>query len=292
MMPLHLIPSLSTSEMAAGHGLRHPLQTMAASMNRREVQGILGAAAALAALAPLIAHAQAPAIPPGETAIQVGFLIYPDMILLDLVSPLTIFSIMGAKTHFAWKSLEAVQTDVGVPFAPTTNLDNCPRDLDVLFVPGGLKGTVAVMQDPAILEFLADRGSRAGHVTRVCTGSLALAAAGLLNGYKATSHWYVRDLLTLMGASVVNERVVIDRNRVTAGGVTAGMDFAFSLCGLLRGAQFARRLQLVLEYAPKPPFDAGTPDTAGPELTRTILEARAPLLKAARLAAESAGKPR
>ncbi len=124
------------------------------------------------------------------------------MVLLDLVSPQTVFSLLMAEVHLVGKERKAMRTDLGIPITPTVTYADCPADLDVLFVPGGLWGSVALMDDGATLEFLADRGRRARYVTSVCTGSLLLGAAGLLNGYRATSHWYVRDLLPLMGAAV------------------------------------------------------------------------------------------
>ena len=146
--------------------------------------------------------------------------------MLDLVGPLTVLSILGAEIHLIGKTRDPCSTDIGIPVTPTMSLAECPRDLDVLFVPGGLKGTLTVMQDAEMLSVIADRGLRARYVTSVCTGALVLGAAGLLRGHRATSHWYVRDLLDRFGATVATDRVVVDRNRITAGGVTAGVDSA------------------------------------------------------------------
>jgi cyclohexyl-isocyanide hydratase len=220
-------------------------------------------------------------------------LVHPDMILLDLVGPQTVFSIAMADIHLVWKNLDPVATDVGLPVTPNTTFATCPTDLDVLFVPGGLKGSVALMQDAEVLGFLADRGALARYVTSVCTGSLVLGAAGLLNGYRATSHWYVRDILPVMGALADPNRVVVDRNRITGGGVTAGLDFGLTLAAALRGGDYARRIQLLLEYAPRPPFDAGEPESAGGVLVQEVLDRRMPLIAAARSAAVAlAGAPR
>ena len=134
-------------------------------------------------------------------------------------------------------------------------------------MPGGSKGTIAMMRDPEVLAFLADRGSRARYVVSVCTRSLVLGAAGLLHGYRATSHWYVGDLLPLLGAVPVDDRVVIDRNRITGAGVTAGLDLGLTLSTKIRDAQFAKMQQLAFEYDPQSPFHAGNPKDAGPELT-------------------------
>jgi cyclohexyl-isocyanide hydratase len=260
-------------------------------MNRRELALALGSVAVAArgglrpALAAQAVEQSGGAAMSNSPRPKVGMLVYPDMVLLDLVGPQTMLSMTMAEIHLVWKSLDPVVTDVGLPVTATATFATCPADLDVLVVPGGLKGTVALMQDKAVLAFLADRGSRARYVTSVCTGSLALGAAGLLDGYRATSHWYVRDLLPLMGATVVKDRVVVDRNRITGGGVTAGLDFGLTLAAALKGDDYARRIQLLLEYAPKPPFDAGEPETAGETLVHEVLERRLPLIAEARRAA-------
>lgn len=228
--------------------------------------------------------------PPGAASLKVGMLIYPQMIMLDLVGPQTVLTIMPSDIHLIWKTSEPVLTDIGVPVTPTATFDTCPADLDVLFVPGGLPGSVALMNDPEVLEFLADIGSRARYITSVCTGSLVLGAAGLLRGYQATSHWYARDLLPLMGAEVSSSRVVVDRNRITGSGVTAGIDFGLLLAALLTDEANAKRIQLLIEYDPMPPFQAGSPEQAGPETVHTVLESRATPLAAAYDAATRAGQ--
>jgi cyclohexyl-isocyanide hydratase len=138
------------------------------------------------------------------------------------------------------------------------------------------------------VTILADPASRARFVTSVCTGSLLLGAAGLLNGYRATSHWYVRDLLPLMGATLDGGRVVEDRNRITGGGVTAGIDFGLALAARLRGEDYARRVQLAVEYDPQPPFGSGSPERAGESLVGEMRQRRAPMIAAARAAANRA----
>ena len=198
--------------------------------------------------------------------LQIGMLIYPGLTLLDLIGPQTALSWHG-QTILVAKTLDLVTSDSGIGIQPTMTFSGCPDQLDVLFVPGGM-GTAAVMEDAETLHFLADRGARAGWVASVCSGSLILAAAGLLQGYKATTHWAAYDALAALGVEVVKERVVVDRNRVSGGGVTAGIDFGLTLLAKLRGEQAAKMTQLAMEYDPKPPFDCGTPDTAGPELTR------------------------
>lgn len=228
------------------------------------------------------------AIPPD--APKVAMLVYPKMVAQDLIGPMTVLNILRCRIALVWKDRTPVPTDVGIPFAATQTFEECPRDLDVLFVPGGIMGTIDCMNDPAVMAFLADRGARARWVTSVCTGSLVLAAAGLLKGYDATSHWAVADLLPLMGARHVDSRVVIDRNRMTGGGVTAGIDFGLTLAARLRDEEAARGVQLTIEYAPQPPFQNGTPAEAGPARVAAARSRRTWMDAQAKLAAQAAGK--
>jgi cyclohexyl-isocyanide hydratase len=218
-------------------------------------------------------------------------LIYPTFILLDLFGPHAVFASLGnVKVHLVWKTRDTVLAATGVPIQPTTAFSECPKDVDILFVPGGLEGGTAIMNDPEVIDFLSDRGQRAKYVTSVCTGSLLLGAAGLLRGYRATSHWTVRELLPLFGAEPVTQRIVEDRNRITGGGVTAGIDFGLYVAAKLRDEQYAKMLQLVLEYDPQPPFHAGSPEGAGEALTSHVRQRRAPAVEAARKAALEAQK--
>lgn len=248
---------------------------------RRE-WALLAAAGSASALLGGTATAVAQPAPAGGRPPRIAMLVHPDMIMLDLAAPLTVFSLLQAEIHLVWRDRQPVATDIGIPVTPTATLDDCPADLDVLFVPGGLKGTVALMDDGRVLGFLSDRGARAGYVTSVCTGSLLLGAAGLLKGYGATSHWYVRDFLATMGATVGTDRVVTDRNRITGGGATAGLDFGLTLAAVLKDEATARRIQLVLEYDPQPPFESGSPERAGTPLVADVLGRRAPLIAQAR----------
>lgn len=206
---------------------------------------------------------------------EVGMLLYPGMTLMDLLGPQTVLS-TSCNVHLLWKNREPLETDSGVVLRPNTTLAECPRDLDVLFVGGG-PGQGDVMRDPEILQFLADRGSRAGYVTSVCSGSLILGAAGLLQGYRSACHWAFLEALPAFGAIPVAERVVTDRNRISGGGVTAGIDFGLVLLARLLGEDLARMTQLALEYDPEPPFAAGSPQTAGAEVTQQVLDWLAPL---------------
>ncbi|MFD0586471.1 DJ-1/PfpI family protein [Paenibacillus sp. GCM10027627] len=211
-----------------------------------------------------------------------AMLVYPGMTALDLVGPQYVFaSILGMKVHLVSKSLKPILCDTGFSILPTMTLKKCPRELTVLFVPGGTEGTLAAIEDDETLAFVADRGQRATYVTSVCTGSLVLGAAGLLRGYKATSHWIARELLELAGAEPVNERVVFDRNRVTGAGVTAGFDFALSLAGKLRDDSYAKTIQLLAEYSPKPPYQSGTPEEAGPDITKMLTDMTAGFIEKA-----------
>jgi cyclohexyl-isocyanide hydratase len=219
-----------------------------------------------------------------DSPLQIGMLLYPFLTQLDLTGPFEVFSRMSnVRVHLLSKTLEPVKSDGGLLLQPTVTLAECPP-LDVLFVPGGA-GVVAVMEDTIVLDFLAERGATAGYVTSACTGSLILAAAGLLKGYKAACHWISRDLLEVLGAIPLAERVVVDRNRVTGGGVTAGIDFALTLAALLRGEPEAKRIQLQMEYDPAPPFHAGSPEAAGPELVASLRKRFEPFLAARREAA-------
>ncbi len=199
---------------------------------------------------------------------QIAMLLYPGMYPLDLVGPHTFLSgLMNVDVHLVWKNFDPIMGPQKFALTPTLKLSDCPKDLDVLFIPGGTPGTEHMMRDREVLDFVADRGSRARYVTSVCTGSLILGAAGLLKGYRATSHWATRDILPLLGAIPVDRRIVEDRNRITGGGVTSGIDFGLLLAARLSDDTYAKMLQLINEYDPQPPFHAGNVKQAGPVLT-------------------------
>jgi cyclohexyl-isocyanide hydratase len=204
-----------------------------------------------------------------EDGISIGILIYPDLTPLDAVGPGQVLTrLPGARVHYVWKTLEPITTDAGFSMVPTATLASC-GPLDVLCVPGGV-GQIPLMSDAEVLAFLQKQAAGARYVTSVCTGSLLLGAAGLLQGYKSACHWMWRDLLTNFGAEPVNARVVRDRNRISGGGVTAGIDFALVLAAELAGEGVARGIQLSLEYSPEPPFDSGTPERADPALVARL----------------------
>lgn len=204
-----------------------------------------------------------------QPPLEIGMLLYPGLTLLDLIGPQTVFS-WFANTHLVWKTKDLVYSDTGIGMQPSCTFESCPRDLDILFVPGGF-GQNQLMSDAETLAFLADRGSTAKYVTSVCSGSLLLGAAGLLKGYKATSHWAARDGLSAFGAIPTDARVVVDRNRITGGGVTAGIDFGLVILAKLRGDDAAKLTQLAMEYDPEPPFQAGSPKTAGPAIVEQAM---------------------
>ncbi len=201
--------------------------------------------------------------------VNVGLLLFPEMTQLDMTGPYEVFvSMPRTTTHLVWKTLEPVATGGGLRMLPTTTLADCPK-LDVICVPGG-PGQVALMQDDEVLGFLRKQAETCRFVTSVCTGSLVLGAAGLLRGYRATCHWLSLDQLALLGAEPIAERVVMDRNRITGGGVTSGIDFALFLAAQLFGEDVARGIQLRIEYDPAPPFDSGSPRTAAPALVAAL----------------------
>ena len=196
--------------------------------------------------------------------IHIGFLIFPQVTQLDLTGPAQVLSrVPGAKVHLVWQALEPLMTDVGFTINPTVTFDDCPR-LDVLCAPGGF-GVVEQLSDARTLAFVRDQGKTARYVTSVCNGSLLLGAAGLIDGYKSACHWMWRHYLPQFGAEPVAARVVRDRNRLSGGGVTSGIDFAFTLATELAGEEAARMIQLGLEYDPQPPLDSGSPEKAGAE---------------------------
>jgi cyclohexyl-isocyanide hydratase len=207
--------------------------------------------------------------------LQIGLLVFPKVTQLDFTGPLQVFSsVPGARLHLIWKRIEPVASDSVMVLTPTTTLADCPQ-LDVICVPGGA-GSDNLLNDEEVLGFLRRQAERAKFVTSVCTGSLVLGAAGLLRGYRAATHWASMESLSAFGAIPTKTRVCTDRNRVTGGGVTAGIDFALTLVSLLVDRKTAEAVQLQLEYNPTPPFQSGSPDTAPPEVLATIAERLAP----------------
>lgn len=204
---------------------------------------------------------------------KIVMLAYPGMTPLDLFGPLQLWSLLpDAEIQIVWKNTDPVMTDTGLAVVPTHSFSNAFQDPDILFAPGGTKPTLDLMQDAETIEFLKSRGENAKWVTSVCTGALLLGAAGLLKGYKATTHWAATEILAGLGAVPTKGRYVIDRNRATGGGVTAGIDFGLALAAEIAGEETAKVIQLAMEYSPQPPFNSGTPDEASPETVKTVTE--------------------
>jgi cyclohexyl-isocyanide hydratase len=201
---------------------------------------------------------------PELTPISVAFMLFPNVTQLDLTGPAQVLSRLGNVTlNLVWKSRDPVMTDAGFAIVPTATFDEVEA-ADILCIPGGM-GVTDVIDDMDAMAWVRRIGAEAQWVTSVCTGSLILGAAGLLKGYKATTHWAWTEYLALFGAEPVAARHVIDRNRMTGGGVTAGIDFALALTAAIRGEDHARVVQLALEYDPAPPFDSGSPAKARAE---------------------------
>jgi cyclohexyl-isocyanide hydratase len=211
--------------------------------------------------------------------LEIGILVFPSVQQLDLTGPYEVFaSVPGAKVHLIWKDRTPIVSATGLVLAPTMTFAQCPA-LDVLCVPGGA-GINALLRDAAVLGFLRAEAARARYVTSVCTGALVLGAAGLLEGRRATTHWASHDFLARFGAIPTQGRVVRDGNLFTAGGVTAGIDFGLTVVAEILGDAQAQAIQLALEYAPAPPFRAGTPEEAPPGVLAVARERLASSRKA------------
>lgn len=225
-----------------------------------------------------------------RAAVSIGMVLFPNFTHLDLTGPFEVFGrIPDARVVAVAAGLGLVTSDTGLHVAPDVSFADAPA-FDVICVPGG-PGVNPMLEDEVLLGFLRAQGHRAAYLTSVCTGALLLGAAGLLQGYRATTHWLSMDLLALFGAIPVRERVVIDRNRITGGGVTAGIDFGLVVAAKLAGDDVAQRIQLMMEYDPAPPFDAGSPLRAAPEVVAAVREQGAKYLDARReIAARAAGR--
>lgn len=214
---------------------------------------------------------------------NVGIYIFEDMTMLDGFAPLQFFAFVEEFDTFTFaKTKTPFRADSGATLTADYDLEDCPP-IDVLVMPGG-GNVLTEMEDEAVQAFLRERGPQAKYVTSVCTGSLILAEAGLLDGYRAATHWSATELLAQYpGVTVVDERVAVDRNRITGGGVTAGIDFALTVIAELVSTERAQAMQLLFEYRPQPPFDSGSPETAPPEVlegvTRLVQEASPRMLE-------------
>ena len=206
--------------------------------------------------------------------IQIGLLLFPDLTQLDLTGPYEVFTkFPDTDVHLLWKTLDPVGAGGGMRLLPTATFADSP-ELDLVCVPGGA-GMNALLEDEETLGFLRRQARTARYVTSVCTGSLVLGAAGLLRGRRATTHWMSLPMLAAFGCEPVSERVVVDGDLITGGGVTAGIDFALTIAGELFGEETARRIQLAIEYDPRPPYDAGAPGRADAALVAAVRRAAA-----------------
>ncbi|MDA0240281.1 MAG: DJ-1/PfpI family protein [Proteobacteria bacterium] len=222
--------------------------------------------------------------------IRIAMVLFPNLTLLDLVGP---YEVLNAppmtQVDLLWHTLDPITANGGLKITPSSTFESYEGSPDVVFIPGG-PGQLDCMEDEVLLDFIARTGSTAEYVTAVCTGSLILGAAGLLKGKRATTHWMSMDQLPMLGAIPVEARVVEDNKTVTGGGVTAGIDFGFTLLARLFGEDVAKRIQLRLEYDPQPPFESGSPGKAGPEATQALLGFAADLLDKRRTIAKRIGK--
>lgn len=217
--------------------------------------------------------------------LKVGMLLFPDLTILDFTGPYEVFVKAPCfEVTTIGINKGPVHAEGGLTLQPELSIADCPQ-LDIIFVPGG-RGINALLTHEPLLQFLREQGVNAKYITSVCTGTLVLAAAGLLHGYKATTHWRSLELLRMFGVETLEERVVRDSNRITGGGVTAGIDFGLVLTALIGGEEMAKVIQLQLEYNPAPPFRAGSPHTAGlpvlqktKEMTQLMLETRKKIIR-------------
>lgn len=220
-------------------------------------------------------------------ALSVGIVVFPRVTQLDVTGPYEVFARMPAtRVHLVAATLAAIRSEHGLTIAPDVTFDTVPA-LDVICVPGGAGVNVA-MEDEALLRFLQNQAAQARYVTSVCTGALVLGAAGLLQGYRATTHWLSLDLLPLFGAQPVDERIVIDRNRITGAGVTAGIDFGLVVASKLFDAAVAQEIQLMIEYRPAPPYSSGSPGDAPAKLVQRVVRSRQPIQSDRRIIATRA----
>lgn len=220
---------------------------------------------------------------------RIGMLIFPRLTQLDMTGPYEVLARLPDTTvDLVARTMDPVTTDRGMQIVPTVTYETCPP-LDIIMVPGG-PGQQDLMEDEAALSFLRKHAAQAKYVTSVCTGSLVLAAAGLLKGKRATSHWAAVEHLPLLGAIPVREQVVVDGNIVTGAGVTSGIDFALKLAAILEGEKVAREIQLQIEYEPEPPFDSGSPERASPETLATVKARLAKLGEERRAVAARVGR--
>lgn len=210
--------------------------------------------------------------------LNIGVLVFPGMTSLDALGPFEILArTPDSTTHLVWKTCEPFRGDTGLIVTPSMSFKDAPQ-FDVLVVPGG-PGQNDFMADEELFTFLRQQADKAKWITSVCTGSLLLAAAGLLDGYKSTCHWLSLEFLRMFPVDVQEDRVVVDRNRASGGGVTSGLDFAFTMLALLRGEDVAKKMQLFMEYDPAPPFRSGHPRVAEAKTVEEVKTLAQPMIE-------------
>jgi cyclohexyl-isocyanide hydratase len=239
-------------------------------------------------IAPMSLMRSAPTVSGSSDAtLTVGMVLFDGLTQLDLTGPYEVLARMpNTRVHLVAGTRDVVRSEWGLRILPDVTFAEAPA-LDVLCVPGGW-GVNAHLEDDALLDFLRAQGETARFVTSVCSGALLLGAAGLLRGYRATTHWMSLDLLPLFGAIAVAERVVRDGNRITGAGVTAGIDFGLVLAQELFGPSAAAGIQLALEYQPAPPIECGSPASAPADVCAAVLGASRTALAARRAIVERA----
>jgi cyclohexyl-isocyanide hydratase len=201
---------------------------------------------------------------------NVGMMLFPNVTLQDFAGPYEVFTrVPGFQVFTIAERTYPIQAEGGIVLQAQYTFDDCPP-IDILFVPGG-RGITPLLTDELFLSFLRTRSIHAEYITAVCTGSLLLAAAGLLSGFKATTHWRSMPLLKMFNVDAVDERVVRDRNRITGGGITAGIDFGLQVAAWIAGDDVGKTIQLMLEYSPAPPFDSGSVKTAEPAIVEKAM---------------------
>ncbi|HET8798028.1 MAG TPA: DJ-1/PfpI family protein [Thermoanaerobaculia bacterium] len=220
---------------------------------------------------------------------QVVCILFPDFTQLDLTGPYEVFHrLPRAEVRLVAASTEPVVSEGGLAIVPDATFAE-EAACDVLFVPGG-PGVNDAMLDETLIAFVRRHGERAAFVTSACTGALILGAAGLLAGYEAATHWASMEYLQAFGAWPKRERVVVSGNRITGGGVTAGIDIALRIAEATHGRAVAEEVQLAIEYTPQPPFDAGSPETAPAAVREAVLARLAPMQAVRREAVAAAAK--
>ncbi|KYF91133.1 isonitrile hydratase [Sorangium cellulosum] len=217
---------------------------------------------------------------PTQRKLQVALFVCPGFFLPDNIGLQTVFGVLpNVDLHLVWKNRDEIKGIPRFTTRATTTFSDCPEVLDILHVPAI---PPHVMEDEESLAFLAEYGGRAAWLSGVCAGSLMLGAAGLLEGYRATTNFHLHDQLAYYGAIPIKGNVVEDRNRITSGPVSGGFDLALRLLGRLWGDEIARECELDMEYAPEPPYGTGRPELAGPALTERSMQRMAPLIEETR----------